>query len=117
MTFYAMLNSKPMGKHIIQVCKSTTYHVNKSKEIVKIFEQRLGIKIGKTTKDGIFTLILTNCIEACNISPSAKIDEEVFGNLSREKIGNLIKIQGKRIMLKTVNLISCNIGKIVPDLV
>lgn len=90
MTFYSMFNSRPMGKHIIQVCKSTSCHVNKSKEIVEIFEQVLGIKMGETTKDGLFTLTHTNCMGACDISPAAKIGEEVIGNLNREKIENLI---------------------------
>lgn len=91
LTFYSMFSTKPRGKYIIEICKSAPCHVNKSKEVVAIFEEVLGIKMGETTEDKVFTLQYTSCIGACDISPAVKIGEKVYGNLNKEKIIEIIK--------------------------
>ena len=90
LTFYAMFSTKPRGKYVIELCKSAACHVNDSKHVVELFEEALGIKMGETTEDGIFTLQYTACIGACNISPSMKIGEKVFGNLDEQKIEEIL---------------------------
>lgn len=90
-TFYAMLSDKPRGRFIIEICKSTPCHVLKTKRITDIFEELLSIKMGGTTSDGLFTLQYTACVGACDIGPVAKIGNEVYGNLTKDKIVGIIK--------------------------
>lgn len=90
LTFYAMFSTKPRGKYVIEVCKSTPCHVSKAYNIVKILENELGINIGNTTEDKLFTLQYTSCVGACDIGPIMKIGEDVYGNLTADKITELI---------------------------
>lgn len=91
-TFYSMFNQEPKGKYIIEICKSAPCHVRGSKDVAKMFQEALGIKIGGTTSDNMFTLQYSNCFGACDISPAIKIGEKVYGNLTIEKIKELINM-------------------------
>lgn len=91
-TFYSMFNQEPKGKYIIEICKSAPCHVTGSENITKMFEEALGIKMGETTSDGLFTLQHSNCFGACDISPAVKIGEKVYGNLTKEKIKEIINM-------------------------
>lgn len=90
LTFYAMLDYKPRGKHIIEVCNNTPCIYSKSSEIIEILEEELNIKVGETTKDGMFSLNYTPCVGACDIGPVIKIGDEVKGNLNKDKIITII---------------------------
>ncbi|KRQ87406.1 NADP-reducing hydrogenase subunit HndA [Caloramator mitchellensis] len=89
-TFYSMFSIKPRGKYVIEICKSAPCHVNKSKDVVKEFEEILNIKMGETTPDNLFTLQYTSCIGACDVAPAIKIGEKVYGNLNKEKIQQIV---------------------------
>lgn len=91
-TFYSMFNQEPKGKYIIEICKSAPCHVRGSNDVAKMLEEALGIKIGETTSDNMFTLQYSNCFGACDISPAIKIGEKVYGNLTIEKIKELINM-------------------------
>ena len=90
LTFYAMFSIKPQGKYVIEICKSTPCHVTKADAVVKMFEEVLGIGLGQTTSDKLFTLMHTNCVGACDIGPVAKIGEEVYGNLTAAKVAEIV---------------------------
>lgn len=90
LTFYAMFSIKPQGKYVIEICKSTPCHVTKADAVVKMFEEVLGIGLGQTTPDKLFTLMHTNCVGACDIGPVAKIGEEVYGNLTAAKVAEIV---------------------------
>lgn len=90
LTFYAMFNIEPKGKYVIEICKSTPCHVTKADAVVAMFEDVLGIKLGETTPDNMFTLMHTSCVGACDIGPVAKIGDEVYGNLTAEKVAEIV---------------------------
>jgi len=90
LTFYAMFSTKPRGKYVIEVCKSTPCHISKADGIVRILENELGIKIGNTTEDKFFTLLYTSCVGACDIGPIIKIGEDLYGDLTADKIIDII---------------------------
>ena len=91
-TFYSMYSVKPRGKYIIRVCESAPCHVKGALDIIKIFKEKLGIeKVGETTEDGLFTLETTSCLGVCGVAPVCMINDEIYGNLTEEKIENLIK--------------------------
>ena len=91
LSYYSMFSTKPRGRYVIEICKSTPCYVNKADDIVHIFEKELGIKLGETTPDKLFTLMHTACVGACDIGPVAKIGDKVYGNLTHEIIADIIK--------------------------
>lgn len=90
LTFYSMFSTTPRGKYIIELCKSATCHITGAKSIKGIFEEMLGINIGETTEDGVFTLQYTSCMGACNIGPAIKINDKVYGHLNKEVIQDIL---------------------------
>jgi len=90
LTFYAMFHTKPRGKYVIEICRSTPCYFTKTKEVQRWFETAAGIKIGETSADGKISLLFTSCVGACDIGPVAKIGDEVFGNLTEEKVKEIV---------------------------
>lgn len=90
LTFYSMFSTEPRGRYLVEICKSTPCKMCKSDEVVAMFEKELGIKLGKTTPDNLFTLMHTSCVGACDIGPIAKIGEDVYGNLTPEKVSEIV---------------------------
>ena len=91
LTFYAMFSTEPRGEFVIEICRSTPCFFSKTEEVVRWFEDAAGIKMGQTTADGKLSLFYTSCVGACDIGPVAKIGDDVFGNLSEEKVKTLVK--------------------------
>lgn len=89
-SFFSALSAKPRGKNVIKICKSTACLVNGYKDLLAVLENQLKISVGNTTDDGLFSLEFTECIGACDISPAFRINEVVYGNLSEEKITNVL---------------------------
>lgn len=89
-TFYAMFGTAPRGKYLVEVCKSGPCHVTGAKNVLKLLEEKLAVKPGETTKDGLFTLIQSSCFGACDIAPAIKIGEKVYGNLTSEKLTEIV---------------------------
>ncbi len=89
-TFYSMFGTVPRGKHLLEVCKSGPCHVTGAKNVLQLLEEKLNIKPGQTTEDGLFTLIQSSCFGACDIAPAIKIGEKVYGNLTKEKLSEIV---------------------------
>lgn len=89
-TFYGLFSTKPRGKYIVRVCASTPCHVEGAEEIIKTLEETLGIKLGETTEDGLFTLEEVSCLGICGVAPAMMINEEAFGNLTPERAVEII---------------------------
>jgi NADH:ubiquinone oxidoreductase subunit E len=90
-TFYTMFSVRPRGENIIRVCESPPCHLMEAQSIVEILEDELGIGRGETTSDGRFTLELTSCLGVCDVAPAMMINAEVYGNLTRAKIVEVLK--------------------------
>lgn len=90
-SFYSMLSTKIKGKYVIQVCSSGPCYVKKSSLIASEIENYLGIKVGEMTPDGLFSLEYTSCFGACSMAPAMKINDEIYGNLNRERIINILE--------------------------
>ena len=89
-TFYTMFNLKPVGNCVIEVCQTGPCWLRGSEELVKYFEQRLGIKPGETTPDGRFTLKTVECLAACGNAPVIQVGTEYHENMTKEKAGQLL---------------------------
>jgi NADH-quinone oxidoreductase subunit E len=90
-TFYAQFRLKPLGRHIINVCRGTACHVKGSERLLPILEQELGCKVGETTKDGKFTLGIVACLGACSIAPVINVDGEFYGNVKSSDIKKILR--------------------------
>ncbi|CAF1187684.1 unnamed protein product [Didymodactylos carnosus] len=97
-TFYTMFNRDPIGKYHIQVCTTTPCWLCNSDGILKCIERKLGIHVGQTTKDGLFTLSEAECLGACVNAPMLSINDDYYEDLTEqdmEQILDEIK-QGKK---------------------
>ena len=90
-TFYSFLSTRPLGRHVIRICKSVPCFLQNGAMMAAAIEKELGINPGETTSDGRFSFELTNCIGACDQAPAMLVDDEVYGNLTPEKIGEILQ--------------------------
>ena len=90
-TFYSFLSTKPQGRNIIRVCKSLPCFLKNSRIIIESIEKELGIKPCGMTPDGRFSFELTNCIGACDKAPAMMINHDVYGDLTQDRIANILK--------------------------
>jgi NADH-quinone oxidoreductase E subunit len=90
-TFYTMYSLKPRGKYIIRICQSPPCHLMGSTTISKELIKVLGISFGETTKDKLFTLEMSSCLGVCGVAPAMMINNRVYGNLTPEKIREIIE--------------------------
>lgn len=90
-SFYTMFNLKPVGKYHIQLCKTLSCALNGSEHLREHLYEKLGIKSGETTKDGLFTISEVECLGYCEFAPCMSLNDEYIGDLTCEKIDNIIK--------------------------
>ncbi len=97
LTFYTMYSTKPRGKNIIRLCESPPCYIKGSDNMLRKLKVLLGINIGETTKDGLFTLEFTSCLGVCGNAPVMMINDDVYGDLTEEKVEEIIeRIRGRR---------------------
>ena len=89
-TFYTMYSLKPRGKYVIRVCQSPPCHLLGSSTISRELIKLLGIGFGETTSDKRFTLEMTSCLGVCGVAPAMMINDQVYGNLTEERIAEVI---------------------------
>ena len=89
-TFYSMFNLKPVGKYLFEVCQTGPCMLNGSDDIVKYIYEKLGIKPGETTEDGMFTLKTVECLGACGYAPMMQQGKYYKEHLTKERIDSII---------------------------
>jgi NADH-quinone oxidoreductase subunit E len=95
-TFYTMYNLKPVGKHLLEVCRTGPCWLRGADDIVQHIENRLGIKDGETTPDGMFTLKTVECLGSCGTAPMLQCGGPFYENLTLEKVDAIIDQLQKR---------------------
>jgi NADH-quinone oxidoreductase subunit E len=90
-TFYSMYNLKPVGKYIFEVCQTGPCMLNGSDGIISYIQQKLGIGIGETTNDGLFTLRVVECLGACGYAPMMQLGKTYREHLTKEKVDSIIE--------------------------
>jgi NADH-quinone oxidoreductase subunit E len=94
-SFYSMFSLKPLGKHIIRFCESAPCHVVGAREVIEAIQNHLGIQVGETTEDKQWTLLTTSCIGVCSVGPVFVVDDEIYGNVTPERVPAILaKYQG-----------------------
>lgn len=89
-SFYSFLLTKPLGRNVIRVCKSLPCYLKNSQIVMDYVEKEIGIRPGGTTADGRFSFELTNCIGACDKAPAMMINQDVYGDLTPEKMARIL---------------------------
>ncbi len=89
-TFYSMYNLKPVGKYMFEICQTGPCMLNGSDDIVKYIYEKLGIRPGETTADGMFTLKTVECLGACGYAPMMQMGKNYREHLTKEKVDAII---------------------------
>jgi NADH-quinone oxidoreductase subunit E len=89
-TFYTMLNRKPVGQHLIQICTNISCSLMGAEHLVEYIGRKLGIGVGETTKDGKFTLLEVECLGSCGTAPMMQVDDKYYEDLTKDKIDRIL---------------------------
>src|SRR5687767_11450929 len=90
-TFYSMFNTEPVGKCLIEVCRTSPCWLRGAEDIVAHLEKKLNIKDGETTADGKFTLKTVECLGSCGTAPMLQCGADYHENLTVEKVDELVE--------------------------
>jgi NADH-quinone oxidoreductase subunit E len=90
-TFYTMFHLQPVGKHVLEVCRTGPCMLVGSDQLIEHIEKKLNIKVGETTSDGMFTLKTAECLGGCGYGPLLQCRNKYHEHLSIEKVDALIE--------------------------
>jgi len=90
-SFYSMYNLKPVGKCVLEVCRTSSCWSRGSDDIIEYLSKKLGIKVGETTKDGMFTIKGVECLGSCGGAPMLQCGASFHENLTLEKVDSIVE--------------------------
>jgi NADH:ubiquinone oxidoreductase subunit E len=88
--FYSFFSTVPRGKHLVRVCLGTACYVRGGNRVLDALKKELGIDVGETTEDRMFSLEVARCFGACGLAPVITVDEDVHHRVKAAKIGSVI---------------------------
>ena len=89
--FYALLHEEPAGEYVIEICNDLPCVLRGAEQFVDHVCQKLGVSVGETTEDDLFTVRTVMCVAACDKAPVAQINLEYYQNLDPEKFDDLVE--------------------------
>lgn len=89
-SFYSYLSTKPKGLYNIAVCLGSLCNRRGGQSVLDCLKQELGIEIGETTSDGLFSLSLLRCVGACGQAPILQINGEIYPKVTPQQIPVLL---------------------------
>ncbi len=89
-SFYSMYNLAPIGKYLVQVCRTTPCWLCSSEDILSACKNFLGVNVGETTDDNMFTLIEVECLGACVNAPVVQINKKYYEKLTQKNIIDIL---------------------------
>lgn len=90
-TFYTMFHMKPVGKYVLEVCRTGPCCLRGAEQKIEYMEEKLGIKVGETTADGMFTIKEVECLASCGTGPMLQMGDHYYENLDEQKIDQLFE--------------------------
>lgn len=90
-TFYTMLRTKPVGRYVFEVCQTGPCMLRGSDDLIAYIEQKLGIRAGETTPDGMFTLKKVECLGACGYAPMMQLGDTYREHLTPESVDAIVE--------------------------
>ena len=91
-SFYTMFKFRPTGRYHIQICRNLSCAMFGAERITERICKKLGVKIGGTTKDNLFTVDQVECLAACGIAPAVQVNEDFHGTMKGEKLDQLLEV-------------------------
>jgi NADH:ubiquinone oxidoreductase subunit E len=85
-----MFPKHPVGKYLIQVCHNISCALLGADSLIDYLKEKLGVDMGETTPDGLFTLISVECLGSCATAPMMQINDDYYENLTREKVDSIL---------------------------
>jgi NADH:ubiquinone oxidoreductase subunit E len=92
LTFYSFFSTQPKGKYTVSICLGTACYVRGGKEVLNKLKSVLGIDVGTTTEDKIFSLSVMRCIGACGLAPAMTINNKVYKQVNPNKIQRILGV-------------------------
>jgi NADH:ubiquinone oxidoreductase subunit E len=89
-TFYQMLSTKPLGRHVVRFCESAPCHVVGGRQLIQALQDTLGLQPGETSADNRWSLITTSCLGVCAVGPVLLIDEDIYGNVRPDQLPEIL---------------------------
>jgi NADH-quinone oxidoreductase subunit E len=89
-SFYHMLSTKPLGKHVVRFCESAPCHVMGGRQLIQAVKDALNLQPGQTSPDNQWSLITTSCLGVCGVGPVLLIDEDIYGNVRPEQVPGIL---------------------------
>ncbi|MCD6128300.1 NADH-quinone oxidoreductase subunit NuoE [Candidatus Bipolaricaulota bacterium] len=89
-TFYHFFRTEPVGRHIIRLCLGTACYVRGAARVLQALREELGVDLGGTSADGLFTLEGVRCLGACGLAPVMMVDGEVYGRLTPRRAREIL---------------------------
>lgn len=90
-SFYSFFSTVPRGKYLVRACLGTACYVRGGKEVLAALKKQLGIDVGETTEDRMFSLDVGRCFGACGLAPVIMVNDEVHQRVKPSKVGELLK--------------------------
>ena len=90
-TFYSMFNLKPVGRYLVQICRTTPCWLRGSEDLRYAAQHELGIGLNETTADGLFTLVEVECLGACVNAPMVQINDDFYEDLTADSFKALLR--------------------------
>jgi len=88
--FYSYFTTVPRGKHLVRVCLGTACYVRGGKPVLQALKEALGIEVGETTSDRVFSLDVGRCFGACGLAPVIMVDQDVHQRVKPSKVGKIL---------------------------
>ena len=89
-SFYTMFPKEKVGRYLIQVCHNIPCSLRGADNMLVYLQKKLGIRMGETTPDNLFTLISVECLGGCSAAPMMQINQTYYEDLTREKIDEIL---------------------------
>jgi NADH-quinone oxidoreductase subunit E len=91
LTFYTMLRTEPPARHALQFCQNICCHILGARDMIAHAQKRLGIRLGQTTPDGVFSLEGVECLGACGHGPVMQLGKHLYEHLTQEKVDTILE--------------------------
>lgn len=89
-TFYRMLSTEKMGRHVIQFCESAPCHVVGGRQVWEALQDALHLEPGQTSEDGQWTLVTVSCLGVCGVGPVVVVDDDIYGNVTPVQVPEIL---------------------------
>jgi len=90
-TFYTMFHQKPVGRHMIQVCRNLSCSLLGGQRLQRQIQVKLGLADGETTQDGRFTYVSVECLGSCGTAPVLMVNDRYYENVTPQQVERLLE--------------------------